>query len=159
MAAMERVPMLLSGFQLLEKELKQLKNVDRHRIIKAIEVAREHGDLSENAEYHAAKDEQGLTEARIAELEDRVSRSEVIDPKTLSGDKAMFGATVTMLDEDDKKVVYQIVGLEEADVKAGRVSYTSPMARALIGRSVGDDAEVKTPSGEKFFEITKIEFK
>jgi transcription elongation factor GreA len=159
MAAMERAPMLLSGFELLEKELKQLKNVDRHRIIKAIEVAREHGDLSENAEYHAAKDEQGLTEARIAELEDRISRSEVIDPTTLAGDRVVFGATVTMLDEDDKKVVYQIVGLEEADVKAGRISYSSPLARALIGRSKGDDAEVNTPSGEKFYEITKIEFK
>lgn len=159
MAAMERVPMLLSGFELVEKELKQLKNVDRHRIIKAIEVAREHGDLSENAEYHAAKDEQGLTEARIAELEDRISRSEVIDPTALAGERIVFGTTVSMLDEDDKKVVYQIVGLEEADVKVGRVSYSSPMARALIGRKVGEDAEVKTPSGEKFFEITKIEFK
>lgn len=156
---MERVPMLLSGFELMEKELKQLKNVDRYRIVKAIEVAREHGDLSENAEYHAAKDEQGLAEARIAELEDRISRSEVIDPKALSGDKVVFGATVTMLDDDDKKVIYQIVGLEEADVKVGRISYTSPLARALIGRSTGDDAEVNTPSGEKFYEITKIEFK
>lgn len=159
MAAMERVPMLLSGFELLEKERKQLKSVDRPRIIKAIEVAREHGDLSENAEYHAAKDEQGLAEARIAELDDRLSRAEVIDPKTLTGDRVVFGATVSMLDEDDKKVVYQIVGLEEADVKVGRISYTSPLARALIGRSKGDDAEVMTPSGEKFYEITKIEFK
>ena len=159
MSAMERVPMLKSGFELLEKERKYLKSVERPAIIKAIEVAREHGDLSENAEYHAAKDQQGLSEARIAELDDRLSRAEVIDPTTLSGDRVQFGATVTMLDEDDKKVVYQIVGLEEADAKAGRVSYTSPMARALIGRSVGDDAEVKTPSGEKFFEITKIKFK
>jgi transcription elongation factor GreA len=154
----KNVPMLQWSYDALEKELKQLKSVDRYAVVKAIEIARAHGDLSENAEYHAAKDQQGMIEARISELETSLVLAEVIDPTTLSGDRVMFGATVTMLDENDEKIVYQIVGQYEGDVKEGRISNQSPLGRALIGRRVGDDVEVKTPSGEKFYEITKIEF-
>ncbi len=155
----KNVPMLQWSYDALEKELKQLKSVDRHAVVKAIEVARAHGDLSENAEYHAAKDHQGMIEARISELETALALAEVIDPTTLSGDTVMFGATVALLDENDEKVIYQIVGKYEGDVKEHRISNESPLGRALIGRSVGDDVEVRTPSGEKFYEITKIEFK
>lgn len=155
----EKNPMLASGLEALKSELHQLKTVERSAVVKAIEEARAHGDLSENAEYHAAKERQGLIEARVAELEDRIARSEVIDPTMLKGDKVMFGATVTLNDEDDRSVIYQIVGIEEADVKQGRISYTSPIGRALIGRRVGDEVEVVTPSGEKYFGIEKIEFK
>ncbi len=155
----KNVPMLQWSYDALEKELKQLKSVDRHAVVKAIEVARAHGDLSENAEYHAAKDHQGMIEARISELETALALAEVIDPTTLSGDTVMFGATVALLDENDEKVIYQIVGKYEGDVKERRISNESPLGRALIGRSVGDDVEVRTPSGEKFYEITKIEFK
>lgn len=151
--------MLASGFESLKAELHQLKTVERTSVVRAIEEARAHGDLSENAEYHAAKERQGMIEARVAELEDRLSRAEVIDPTVLKGDKVMFGATVTLLDEDDKRVVYQIVGSEEADAKGGRISYTSPIGRALIGRRIGDEVEVITPSGERYFEIEKIAFK
>ena len=151
--------MLLSGYENLKRELKRLKSVERPTIIRAIEVAREHGDLSENAEYHAAKDSQGMIEARIKDLDAAVSRAEVIDPKTLSGDRVVFGATVTVLDEENKKLVYQIVGRHEADAKARLISNSSPLGRALIGRTLGDDVEVNTPSGEKFFEIVAIEFK
>ncbi|MBB4211789.1 transcription elongation factor GreA [Rhodothalassium salexigens DSM 2132] len=156
---MEKVPMLATGHDALVQEVKHLKSVERPNIVAAIEEARAHGDLSENAEYHAAKERQGMIEARLSELEDKLSRAEVIDPAQLSGDKVMFGATVTLIDEDDKAVVYQIVGAEEADVKQGRLSYTAPLARALIGRRLGDDVEVQTPSGEKYYEIEKIEFK
>jgi len=155
----DKIPMLVTGFEGLKEELTQLKTVERPSVVKAIEEARAHGDLSENAEYHAAKERQGMIEARVAELEDRLSRAEVIDPTALKGDSVMFGATVTLIDEDDEKVIYQIVGTEEADAKQGRISYTSPLARALIGRSLGDDVEVTTPSGEKYFEIEKIEYK
>lgn len=159
MPGAEKSPMLLSGYENLKRELKRLKSVERPTIIRAIEVAREHGDLSENAEYHAAKDSQGMIEARIKDLDAAVSRAEVIDPKTLSGDRVVFGATVTVLDEENKKLVYQIVGRHEADAKARLISNSSPLGRALIGRTLGDDVEVNTPSGEKFFEIVEIEFK
>ena len=154
----EKVPMTVNGKRMLEEELKHLMTVERPTIIKAIEVARGHGDLSENAEYHAAKERQGQVEAQIADIEDRLSRAQVIDPTTLSGDKVVFGATVHLLDENDKPVKYQIVGETEADAKIGRISYNSPLGRALIGRSVGDEVEFSAPSGDKYFEIAKIEF-
>ena len=154
-----KIPMLASGFEALKAELQQLKTVERPAVVRAIEEARAHGDLSENAEYHAAKEHQGHIEARIAELEDRLSRAEIIDPASLDGDRVMFGATVELVDEEDRTIVYQIVGTEEVDARNGRISYTSPLGRALIGRSLGDDVEVVTPSGEKYFEIVKIEFK
>ncbi|RMF13519.1 MAG: transcription elongation factor GreA [Alphaproteobacteria bacterium] len=154
----ERIPMLLTGFEALKEELQRLKGVERPAVVRAIEEARAHGDLSENAEYHAAKERQGMIEARVMELEDRLARAEVIDPSRFDGDKVMFGATVTLIDEDDREIVYQIVGVEESDVKAGRISYNSPLARALIGRRLGDEVEVVTPSGEKYYEIARIEF-
>lgn len=154
----DRAPMLLAGFEALKEEPKRLKSVERPAVIRAIEVAREHGDLSENAEYHAAKENQGLIEARVLDLEASLSRAEVIDPKTLSGDTIVFGATVTVVDEANKKFVYQIVGRFETDVKLRRISNSSPLGRALIGRRVGDEIEVETPSGEKFYEIVKLEF-
>ena len=157
--ASEKVPMLAEGHRQLSDELKRLKSEERPAIIEAIEDARAHGDLSENAEYHAAKERQGQVEATIADLEDRLSRAMIIDPTTLSGDKVVFGATVTLLDENDKKIKYQIVGETEADAKAGRISYSSPLGRALIGRSKGDEVEFSAPSGDKYYEIAKIEFK
>jgi transcription elongation factor GreA len=156
--ASEKVPMLAEGHRQLEDELKRLKVEERPAIIEAIEEARAHGDLSENAEYHAAKERQGHVEATIADLEDRLSRALVIDPTTLSGDKIVFGATVTLLDEDDKKVKYQLVGQTEADARVGRISYNSPLGRALIGRQKGEEVEVTTPSGDKYYEVAKIEF-
>jgi transcription elongation factor GreA len=150
--------MTISGFASLQQELKTLKQVDRPAVIRAIEEARAHGDLSENAEYHAAKEQQGHIESRISELEDATSRADVIDTSKLSGNKVTFGATVTVLDEDDKEIRYQIVGQSESDVKGGRISFTSPLGRALIGRLVGDEVEVVTPGGEKYYEIAKIEF-
>ncbi|MCK5575576.1 MAG: transcription elongation factor GreA [Sphingomonadales bacterium] len=158
MSTTERIPMLASGHKRLQAELKTLKHEGRPNVIKAIEEARAHGDLSENAEYHAAKEEQGHIETRITELEDALTRAEVIDPTTLSGSNVLFGATVTLIDEDDKSVIYQVVGPHEADVKAGKISNSSPLGRALIGRSIGDDVEVHTPSGEKYYEIEKIDF-
>jgi transcription elongation factor GreA len=157
MATAEKVPMLAEGYRKLTDELKRLKN-ERPEIVEAIEDARAHGDLSENAEYHAAKERQGQIEATIADLEDRLSRAMVIDPTTLSGEKVVFGATVTLLDEDEKKVKYQLVGQVEADANQGRISYNSPLGRALIGRQVGEDVEVTTPSGDRSYEIKKIEF-
>ena len=157
MATMEKVPMLAEGYERLTAELKALRE-ERPRIVEAIEEARAHGDLSENAEYHAAKERQGQVEAQIAELEDKVSRAQIIDPTTLSGDKIIFGATVSLLDENDKPVRYQIVGQTEADANKGRISYNSPLARALIGKQVGDEIEVTVPSGEKFYLVDKIEF-
>ena len=157
MATMEKVPMLAEGYERLTADLKVLR-AERPKIVDAIEEARAHGDLSENAEYHAAKDRQGQVEAQIAELEDKVSRAQIIDPATLSGDKIIFGATVTLLDEDDKPVRYQIVGQTEADANKGRISYSSPIARALIGRQVGDEVEVTVPSGDRFNLVEKIEF-
>jgi transcription elongation factor GreA len=150
--------MLAEGHAHLTDELKRLKQVERPLVVEAIEVARGHGDLSENAEYHAAKERQGQIEASIADLEDRLSRAMVIDPTTLSGDKVVFGATVTLKDEDDKKVKYQLVGQTEADARVGRISYNSPLGRALIGRHKGEEVEVSTPSGERYYEIKKIEF-
>jgi len=156
--ASEKVPMLAEGHRQLNDELRRLKVEERPAIIEAIEEARAHGDLSENAEYHAAKERQGQVEATIADLEDRLSRAMVIDPTTLSGDKIVFGATVTLLDEDEKKVKYQLVGQTEADARVGRISYNSPLGRALIGRQKGDEVEVTTPSGDKYYEVAKIEF-
>lgn len=151
--------MTSAGHKALEEEIRFLKSVERPRIIKAIAEARAHGDLSENAEYHAAKEQQGLNESRVLELEDKISRAEIIDVSKLSGSTVKFGATVSLADEDtDEEVKYQIVGELEADVKKGRVSITSPIARALIGKSVGDSVEVTTPGGGKSYEILKIEF-
>ncbi len=154
----EKVPMLKAGYDSMVAELKQLKSVDRQAVVKAIEVAREHGDLSENAEYHAAKDQQGFIEARINELEGKTSRAQVIDPTSLSGDRIAFGATVTLIDDDDAEVVYQLVGADEGNVKLGKISFSSPLGRALIGRTIGDDVEVKTPGGTRYYDIKKLEF-
>ena len=154
----EKVPMTPEGQVRLREEMRRLKEVDLPQVVKDISVARDHGDLSENAEYHAAKERQGHIEAQIMEIEDRLARAQVIDPTTLSGDRVVFGATVHLLDDDDKPVRYQIVGEIEADAKGGRISYNSPLGRALIGRSVGDEVEVVTPSGDKYYEIRKVEF-
>ena len=157
---MEKVPMTIEGFKKLEAELHRLKVEERPRIIQQIAEARDHGDLAENAEYHAAKDAQGMNEAKVAELEDKVSRAEVIDPAKLSGSTVKFGATVTLEDEDSgDKVKYKIVGEHEANVREGKISITSPIARALIGKSKGDSAEVTTPRGARSYEILKIEYK
>jgi transcription elongation factor GreA len=158
MASADKVPMLAEGHRKLSEQVRHLKNVERPAIVEAIEAARAHGDLSENAEYHAAKERQGHVEAAIADLEDQLSRAMVIDPSTLSGNKIVFGATVTLIDEDNKKVRYQLVGQVEADAKDGKISYNSPLGRALIGREVGDEVEVSTPSGDRYYEIKKVEF-
>jgi transcription elongation factor GreA len=156
----ERVPMTSEGYQHLEAELHRLKSVERPRIIQAIAEARAHGDLSENAEYHSAKEAQGLNEAKVADLEDKLSRAEVIDPAKLSGDTVKFGATVSLIDEDtDEKVTYKIVGDLEANVREGKISISSPIARALIGKSKGDTAEVTTPKGPRSYEIVKVAWK
>jgi transcription elongation factor GreA len=157
MATVEKMPMLEEGHRLITDELHRLK-LERPEIIDAIEEARAHGDLSENAEYHAAKERQGQIEASIADLEDRLSRAVVIDPTTLSGDKIVFGATVHLSDEDDKPITYQIVGQMEADAKQGKISYNSPLGRALIGRKVGEDIEVTVPSGDRYYSVGSIEF-
>lgn len=152
--------MTARGFIRLQEELKHLKSVERPAVIKAIAEAREHGDLSENAEYHAARERQSFIEGRVMELEDKISRAEVIDVSKLSGNAVKFGATVTLADEDtDEEVTYQIVGQDESDIKAGFISITSPLARALIGKQVGDTVEVTTPGGSKSYEIVKIAFK
>src|SRR3990170_5309207 len=145
--------MLAEGHRKIDDEVRHLKMIERPAIVEAIEVARAHGDLSENAEYHAAKERQGQIEATIADLEDQLSRAMVIDPLTLSGDKVVFGATVTLKDEDDKKVKYQLVGQVEADARDGRISFNSPLGRGLIGREVGDEVEVSTPSGDRYYKI------
>lgn len=157
MASVEKLPMLAEGYERLTAELKALRE-ERPRIVDAIEEARAHGDLSENAEYHAAKERQGQVEAIIGDLEDKVSRAVIVDPATLSGDKIIFGATVTLLDDDDKPVKYQIVGPYEADAKIGRISYNSPLGKALIGRKVSEEIEVTVPSGDRFYVVDKIEF-
>ena len=154
---MERVPMLAEGYEKLTADLQVLRQ-ERPRIVDAIEEARSHGDLSENAEYHAAKERQGQIEAQLAEIEDRVTRAQIIDPASLSGDKIVFGATVTVLDDDDKPQRYQIVGMTEADARQGRISYDSPLGRALIGKQVGEEVEVTVPSGDRFYQVKKIEF-
>lgn len=157
---MQKVPMTTGGFDGLQSELKELKTNDRPAVIKAIAEAREHGDLSENAEYHAARDKQSFIEGRIAEIEDKISRAEVIDVAKLSGKKVQFGATVTIADEEtDEETTYQIVGEHEADIANGRLSIAAPIARALIGKSVGEAVEVVTPRGQKDYEIVKIRFK
>ncbi len=156
---MNKFPMTAEGYAALEDELKRLKQVERPRIIQAISEARAHGDLSENAEYHAAKDAQGLNEARVAELEDKLGRAEVIDVSKLDGDKVTFGALVTLFDEEtEEEKVYRIVGDVEADVKAGKISVSSPIARALIGKTVGDAVEVAAPGGARGYEILNIQF-
>lgn len=158
--SMERVPMTVAGLKSLEDELQRLKAVERPRIIAAISEARAHGDLSENAEYHAAKEAQGLNEARVAELEDKISRAEVIDTSKLSGDTIKFGATVSLEDEDTgDKVKYTIVGDLEANLRDGKISISSPIARALIGKATGDTVEVTTPKGSRSFAVLKVEWK
>ncbi len=156
---MEKVPMTIGGHQALKDELQRRQSADRPAIIQAISEARAHGDLSENAEYHAAKEQQSLNEGRIAELEDMLSRAEVIDVSKLSGDTVKFGATVELADEDtDEEKTYQIVGDQEADVKAGKISISSPIARALIGKSEGDSVEVAAPGGARAYEILSIKY-
>ena len=157
---MDKLPMTAAGYAALESELKHRQSVERPRIIQQISDARTHGDLSENAEYHAAKEQQSLNEGAIAELEDKLARADVIDVSKLSGDTIKFGATVTLIDEDtDKKQVWQIVGEPEADAKKGKISITSPLARALIGKKKGTTVEVMAPGGPKAYEITKVEWR
>jgi transcription elongation factor GreA len=156
---MEKVPMTDEGYKALDEELRRLKSVERPSVIAAIAEARSHGDLSENAEYHAAKERQGWIEGRIAEIEDKISRAQVIDVSKLSGSQVKFGATVTVLDEDtEEQARYQVVGEHEADVKKGRLSLTSPLARGMIGKTSGDVFEVQTPAGVKAYEILKVEW-
>ncbi|MDQ2891600.1 MAG: transcription elongation factor GreA [Pseudomonadota bacterium] len=157
MATVDKMPMLQEGYDTLTSELKRLK-VERPLIVDAIEEARAHGDLSENAEYHAAKEQQGQNEATISDIEDKLSRAQIIDPLDLSGDKVVFGATVTLRDDNDKPVKYQIVGQTEANARSGRISYNSPMGRALIGRKVDDEVEVSVPAGDRYYVVSKIEF-
>ena len=155
----DKVPMTADGYDQMQDELKHLKSVERPAVIVAIAEAREHGDLSENAEYHAARERQSFIEGRVAELEDKISRAQIIDPSKLSGDTVKFGATVTVVDEDtDEETTYQIVGEAEADVKNGRIAVTSPIARALIGKQVSDSIEVATPKGARAYEILKVQY-
>ncbi|MEO1251041.1 MAG: transcription elongation factor GreA [Pseudomonadota bacterium] len=157
---MEKFPMTMSGYAALEDELKRLKNEERPAIIQAIAEARAHGDLSENAEYHAAKERQGWIESQILEIEDKVTRAEVIDVAKLNGDTVKFGATITLIDEDtEDEKVWQIVGDHEADVKQRRISVSSPIARGVIGKTVGDSVEIAAPGGARSFEIAKVVFK
>ena len=154
---MDKFPMTRTGFEKLEADLKHLKSVERPAVIQAIATAREHGDLSENAEYHSAKERQSWIEGQVLELEDKHSRAQVIDPATLSGTDVKFGATVTLIDEDtEAEKTYQIVGELEADVKTGKISVTSPIARALIGKEEGDSVEVAAPGGSHVYEIAKV---
>lgn len=157
---MDSVPMTSEGYKNLEVELRRLKTVERPEVIKSISEAREHGDLSENAEYHAAKEKQSFIEGRIAEIEDKLRRAQVIDVSKLSGDRVQFGATITLADEEtNEEISYQIVGIDEADVESGRISISSPLARALINKEVNDVVEVLAPGGHKSFEIIDINFK
>ncbi len=156
---MNRVPMTSQSFEKLEQELRRIKSVDRPEVIRAIGEAREHGDLSENAEYHAAKDRQGYIEARARVLEDKIGRAEIIDISKLSGDAVKFGAKVAVADEEtDEEMTYQIVGTDEADIKQGLLSVTSPLGRALIGKTTGDSVDVHTPRGLKCYEILSVSF-
>lgn len=156
---MDKIPMTAAGYAALEVELRQRQSEDRPRIIQQISEARSHGDLSENAEYHAAKEQQSLNEGRIAELEDKISRAEVIDVSKLSGETITFGATVTLVDEDtDEERKFQIVGETEADAKHGKISITSPIGRALIGKKKGASVEVMTPKGAKGYEVLKVDW-
>ncbi|MCZ8309744.1 MAG: transcription elongation factor GreA [Rhodospirillales bacterium] len=157
---MDKIPMTREGYERLEAELKNLKTVERPAVIRAIAEARDHGDLSENAEYHAARERQSFIEGRIGELEDKVSRGEIIDVASLSGKHIKFGAKVTLADIDtNEEATYQIVGADEADVEKGRISITSPLSRALINKQAGDTVEVTTPRGSKAYEIMKVRFK
>ena len=157
---MDKAPMTAKGHESLEAELKRLKTIERPDIIKAIAVAREHGDLSENAEYHAARERQAFVEGRVGIIEDLLSRAEVIDVSAITGKVIKFGATVKVADEDiDEKSTYQIVGEHEANIKEGLLSVTSPMARAMIGKTVGDSVEVTTPGGTKSYEIMTVKYK
>jgi transcription elongation factor GreA len=157
---MKRNPMTLRGAEALRNELKRLKTEDRPRVIKAIAEARSHGDLSENAEYHAAREQQGFIEGRIGEIESKLSTAEIIDPSTVTNNgKVIFGATVDLEDQDDGKAIgYQIVGEDEADIKSGRISITSPIARALVGKCAGDVVEVAAPGGKHSYEIVKVRY-
>ncbi|MDE1900269.1 MAG: transcription elongation factor GreA [Alphaproteobacteria bacterium] len=156
----DKVPMTKLGYERLEEELKKLKSIERPAVVKAIAEAREHGDLSENAEYTAAREKQSFIEGRIQEIEDKVSRAEIIDVSALSGKDIKFGATVTLIDDDtEEESTYQIVGEDEADIKAGLLSVTSPLARALINKTVGDTVEVVTPKGGKGYEVTKVVYR
>ena len=156
---MSKTPMTVEGAHALEEELKRLKNVDRQEVIKAIADARALGDLSENAEYHAAREKQGFIEGRIAEIEAKLSNAEVIDPKKLNGDIVRFSATVTLIDDDnDEEVTYQIVGVDEADFSKNKLSFAAPLARAIIGRAEGDSVEVSTPNGKRAYEILKVKY-
>src|SRR3954463_15835890 len=156
---MDKVPLTIKGFAALEEELKHRQQVERPRIIQAISEARAHGDLSENAEYHAAKESQSLNEGRILELENMIARADIIDVSKLSGNRVKFGATVKLVDEDtEEEKVYQIVGEPEADVRSGRVSVSSPIARALMGKTIGDTVEVSTPGGGKSYEVVGVNF-
>ena len=154
---MEKVPMLAEGYEKLTADLKALR-AERPINVAAIEEARAHGDLSENAEYHAAKERQGQIEAHISDIEGKITRAQIIDPTTLSGDRIVFGATVTLLDDNDKPIKYQIVGQTEADANKGRISYNSPLGKALIGKNKGDEIEVTVPSGDKFYLVEKTEY-
>jgi transcription elongation factor GreA len=157
---MQKIPMTLDGYNRIEAELKRLKSIERPEIIKAIAAAREHGDLSENAEYHAARERQAFIEGRVGELEEKIRYAEIIDVKTLSGKDIKFGATVKLVDEEtDEESVFQIVGEHEADIKEGRLAITSPLARALITKRVGDSVEVKTPKGHKSYEILSVRYR
>ncbi|HZS81493.1 MAG TPA: transcription elongation factor GreA [Stellaceae bacterium] len=156
---MNKVPMTSEGYNRLQEELKRLKSVDRPAIIRAIAEARDHGDLSENAEYHAARERQGFIEGRVMELEDKIARAEIIDVSKLSGSIVKFGATVTLADEEtDEEQTFQIVGEDEADISQGRLSVTSPLARALIGKQIGESVEVATPRGAKSYELVTVAF-
>jgi transcription elongation factor GreA len=156
---MEKIPMTAEGYQALDAELKRLKTQERPTVIQAIAEARAHGDLSENAEYHAAKERQAFIETRVAEIEDKIARSQIIDVSKLSGKQVKFGATVNLVDEDSgDKSKYKIVGEDEADVKAGKISITSPIARAMIGKEEGDVIEVMAPGGAKSYEIVKVKY-
>ena len=156
---MEKIPMTADGLKQLETELRELKDVERPAVIRAIAEAREHGDLSENAEYHAARERQSFIEGRITELEGIISHADVIDPSKMSGDVVRFGATVMLADEDtDEESTYQIVGQHESDIESGKLSISSPLARGLIGKNLGDSVEVKTPGGSKTYEIVKVDY-
>ena len=157
MATVDKLPILKEGYDKLTDQLRALR-AERPLVVDAIEEARAHGDLSENAEYHAAKEQQGQNEATISDIEGKLSRAQIIDPRDLSGDKVVFGATVTLLDEDDKPIRYQIVSETEADAGKGRISYNSPIGRALIGRKVDEEVEVTVPAGDKYYLVSKIEF-
>ena len=156
---MTKLPMTVDGYNRLHEELKRLKTVERPSVVRAIAEARTHGDLAENAEYHAARERQSFIEGRLAELEDKIARAEVIDVSKLSGSVVKFGATVTLADEEtDEEQTFRIVGEDEADIKDGRLSVTSPLARALIGKGEGDSVEVSTPRGNKSYELVTVAF-